>query len=273
LLLRLVSFVAALLTPLTSSPATSPVAYTSPPAARHVASPVVVGGDVSWPNCARNLGMPGRHGYALPMPMTHARFVVLGTTNGPAFTPNPCLRAQVAWARARHLPVAAYAVIHYPTRGELRRYGGRGPLTRRLARVGVAEARHALLVLRLAGVRRPAMVWVDVETVGGHPWSRSPSYNRAVLSGVLAGYRQAHVRTGIYSYASAWRRITGSLRLLHVPTWVPSGSGRPAAALAKCRARSFSGGPVLLTQWTTGRRDHDLTCPRVRGVSSLFRHP
>lgn len=240
-----------------AKPALTPVAAVRTSALPHPAS-LVNGGDVSWPNCPRGMGIPGRRGYGLPMPVRSARFVVVGATNGPAFTRNPCLRSQVQWAKQRHLWVSAYAVIHYPTASELRRYGGRGGLARRLYHVGQAEARHALVTLRRAGVRTP-MVWVDVETVGGHKWSGRSSLNNALIAGVLGEYQRAHVRTGIYSYASAWKRITGNKRLAS-PTWVPAGTNRRGDALLKCTRRSFSGGKVLMGQWSDGKRDYDVTC-------------
>jgi len=270
---RLASVLAALLalTPLAPAhPSTRPVLT---PAAQVSALPhlgsLLEGGDVSWPNCPKGMGIPGRHGYGLPLPTRTARFVVLGATNGPAFTRNPCLRSQLTWARQRHLWVAAYAVVHYPTATELRRYGGRGGVARRLYRVGAAEARHALLTLHRAGLRTP-MVWVDVETVGGHRWSTRPSMNNALLAGVLSTYRRAHVRTGIYSYAHAWNKIAGGKRMPH-DTWVPSGTNQRAKALARCSQRSFSGGKVLLGQWSDGKRDYDVTCPgTTRSMRSLF---
>ncbi len=227
---------------------------------------LVNGGDVSWPNCPKGMGIPSRPALGLPMPTRSARFVVLGATNGPAFTRNPCLASQARWVKARHLWVSAYAVIHYPSSAELRQYGGTGSITRRLARVGAAEARHAMATLKRAGVPR-RMVWVDVETVGGRPWSSRPTYNNAVLSGVLAQYRAYGVRTGVYSYAYAWKKITGG-RASTLPTWVPSGTNSRTKALARCSQRSFSGGRVLMGQWSDGTRDYDVTC---RGVARSMR--
>ena len=66
---------------------------------RAVAEPdaggLVVGRDVSWPNCPRGMGIPSRPSQGKPMPPPSARFVVIGLTNGPAFHPNPCLETQV----------------------------------------------------------------------------------------------------------------------------------------------------------------------------------
>jgi hypothetical protein len=238
-------------------------------APRRASGAPVDGADISWPNCPTTVGIPGRHGYNLPMPTRGARFVVVGATNGPAFTPNPCLRGQVRWVKQHHLLASAYAVIHYPTSIELARYGGSGSLTTRLARVGAAEAHHALATLGDAGLR-PPMVWVDVETVGGHPWSTSAVRNRALITGVVGELQRSHVRIGIYSYRTAWNRITGAWRS-SLPTWVPTGSTRRADALARCRQRSFSGGRVLMGQWTAGSRDFDVTCPGVAlNLRALF---
>ncbi|MDP9182251.1 MAG: hypothetical protein M3P04_05685 [Actinomycetota bacterium] len=260
-------------TPATTSPRVARPHVTQPhqakaPTARRSAP--VDGADVSWPNCATHLGIAGRHGYHLPMPRGNARFVVVGATNGPAFTPNPCLRSQVTWIKKRHLLVSAYAVVHFPTRAELRRFGGRGSSAERVEHVGAAEARHALASLRLAGLQ-PSMVWVDVETVGGHPWSSHRALNRSLIRGVSHELQRQHVSVGIYSYRTAWNKVTGGWRN-SLPTWVPSGSPHRADALARCRQRSFSGGRVLMGQWTGRGRDFNLTCPgAVPQLAKIFR--
>ena len=84
--------------PSPSAPRATPRAV--PPAPRVLAEPVT-GADVSWPNCPVGLGIPERRTLGLPLPRADARFVVVGLTNGPAFTPNPCLAAQVAGQRGR----------------------------------------------------------------------------------------------------------------------------------------------------------------------------
>ncbi len=58
--------------------------------------PRTPGRDIGWPNCPPGLGIPERRTLGKPMPPARVRFVVVGLTNGPAFTPNPCLREQVA---------------------------------------------------------------------------------------------------------------------------------------------------------------------------------
>ena len=220
------------------------------------------GNDIGWPNCPKGMGIPSRPTLGLPAPSPAARFVVIGLTNGPGFTPNPCLAKQVSWVKARHLWAGAYAVTSYPTSAQLTRYGGSGSTAQRLYRTGAAQARYNITNMRAAGLRAP-MVWVDVEPVRSAPWSSSTSANNAFLNGVFAGYRAAGIRTGLYSYAGAWKQITGGRQLRTVPTWVPSGGAVRTGAAARCRQRSFSGGPVWMGQWTAGDRDHNITCAGI----------
>jgi hypothetical protein len=223
----------------------------------------VAGADISWPNCPRGMGIPGRRSPGNPMPPAGSKYAVVGLTNGPAFFPNPCLARQVAWVKARHLWLGAYSVVSYPTAAQLKKHGGAGTLLTRVRRVGVAEARFNLTSLRRAGVRKPPMVWVDVEPVRSAPWSRSTAANNALLDGALAGYRAAGVRVGIYSYRYGWKEITGGRRLPKIPTWVP---------LSTCSKRSFSGGPVWMTQTTSRGSDLDKTCAALSGTGPR-RHP
>ena len=228
---------------------------------------VAYGNDVSWPNCPIGVG---DRSLGLPMPASGAHFVVVGLTNGPGFTPNPCLASQVQWVKARHKWLAAYAVLSYPTAAQLRAYGGRGTAVTRLTRVGAAQANRNVSAMRKAGVRTP-VVWVDVEPVKLAPWTRTPAYNNAVISGAVAAYKAAGLRVGFYSYAYGWREITGGRRMPSYPTWVPSGGATRASAVARCSKASFSGGPVAMGQWTYAQRDHNVTCGGVsRAMRSWF---
>ena len=222
------------------------------------------GADISWPNCPRGMGIPERRTAGKPMPISSASFVVMGLTNGPAIYPNPCLASQVQWVKARHLWAGAYSIVSFPTAAELRRYGGSGTTAQKLRRVGLAQAAVNVAVMRRAGLAAP-MVWVDVEPVKGWPWSASPAENNLVIDGVLAGYRAAGLRTGLYSYAYGWKQITGGRALPALPIWVTSGNNSAAAAAARCNTGRFSGGPVWLAQWSDGARDFNLTCPGVTG--------
>lgn len=248
----------------------SPAAASSLPTLGRTAT----GYDVSWPNCPKGMGIPGRRTLGLPMPQADAQYVIAGLTNGAAFTPNPCLAGQVAWAEARELWLGAYAITTYPSAAELAAHGGTGTLAQRLHRVGRAQAAFDLQVMRVAGLHAP-MVWVDVEPNSARPWSRDAAANNAVVDGVVAGLEEAGLRVGFYSYASGWRTITGDRRDPVRPTWVPAGLTSRATALDRCRTPSFSGGPVWFAQWTDDVRDFNVSCPGTTGrarTSPLLPH-
>jgi hypothetical protein len=252
------ALVAAVTAVAVATPAHGPI-----PADRTLGS-LVVGADLSWPNCPKGLGMPQRKALGLPFPRPTARFVVIGLTNGPAFHPNPCLVSQVAYARERGLHASAYAVVTYPTKGQLRRYGASAddaPTGRtRLWNTGWAQAKVNIAQMRASGLDSPA-VWVDVEPVTKpSPWSRHLARNRQVVLGSLAAYRDEGLEVGLYSVRSLWHRVVGNARY-GLPEWRSAGPQSRAAALAMCRSGSFNGGPAVLAQWWDDRRDHDVLCP------------
>src|SRR4051794_10570659 len=69
------------------------------------------GYDVSWPQCSSH----GDGTAARSMPSSGRNYVILGLTHGAGHTVNPCLPAQLSWAKAHHVPVGAYLVPSYPT--------------------------------------------------------------------------------------------------------------------------------------------------------------
>ncbi|NCD17824.1 MAG: hypothetical protein EOL91_11055, partial [Actinobacteria bacterium] len=120
------------------------------------------GYDVSWPQCPVADG-----GYDLPMPPVDADFMIIGLTKGLAFTENPCLASQVAFASTNRIPGNGYAMATFPTADQLATHGSAGPFdpaTRagQLRNVGYAEAAFALESLARIGWQPPT-VWIDVE--------------------------------------------------------------------------------------------------------------
>ena len=222
----------------------------------------VYGNDISWPQCAKRDG-----GNGLPGPQDSASFAVLGLTDGGAFRANPCLASQVVSVRSRHLWAGAYAISTYPTDAELVRYGGTGTLTQQLRRVGAAQAAFNLGTMARVGLQSP-MIWVDVEPSTRTPWSAGADQNNAVIDGVIAGYQEAGIHAGIYSYANAWKAITGGRSMPGVPTWVPVGHASKSEAAARCVTASYAGGKPWLTQWTDDVYDYNLTCPGVTGQAA-----
>ena len=215
------------------------------------------GHDVSWPQC------PG----GLPMPPDDTDFVVVGLTNGLAFTENPCLDWQFEWVLEHGVRAQAYAMATFPTTAQYDTYGDDGPWpasTRpdRLRNVGYAEGRAALASLDEVGWR-PERIWVDVEPRPRQPWPSSTAAqrqeNRYVISGLLAALEDAGYPHGIYSYVSAWEAITGSWQLPDVPVWSPAGHLDFASEASDlCANPSFSGGTVHLAhRGLPGPRRHD----------------
>jgi hypothetical protein len=210
------------------------------------------------------------------MPGATARFVVIGLTNGPAFTPNPCLAGQVGWARERALPVSAYAVATWPTARQLARHGTKGPYAGRTQRsqlrnVGYAQGRYNMRRLASVGLAVPH-VWIDVEHYSIRPWSKDRKANRAVVRGIVRAYQDAGLSTGFYSTTLQWPDIVGTVHW-GLPEWHTAGPQSRAVALSRCTEPSFQGGPIVLAQWWTDVADHDLVCPTgpaAAGLAAFF---
>ena len=247
---------------------------TAPASRPSVVSGPVVGADISWPQCPRGMGIPQRRSLGLPMPTAEAAYVVVGLTNGPGFTVNPCLADQVRWVRQRHLPAAAYAVVSQPSSAEVTAHGGRGPFDAAtdlgaLANTGYQQALANVAAMRAAGLATP-MVWMDVEHVPGFEWSADPVANGAVVQGAAKGYADAGYRVGVYSTPHLWSAVVGDLAL-GLPEWRAAGQTSRREALARCGdGNRIQGGDAVLAQWVAGRRDLDVTCPGVTDLGRWF---
>lgn len=226
---------------------------------------IVEGGDVSWPQCPEGMGIKERRTLGLPMPLASAEYVVIGLTNGPAFTPNPCLASQVEWAKQNKVMTSAYAVTSYPTAATLRERGEEGPgdpdtKIGRLTNVGYQQAVWNLEQMERAGLESPS-VWLDVEPVAVWEWSGDIEANQAVVLGAVAGYQDAGKRVGVYSIEGLWTPIVGDLQL-QLPEWRPAGEASRAAALERCGGEwMFQGGAAVMVQWLEDGRDRNVTCP------------
>ena len=242
------------------------------------------GADVSWPNCPKGMGIPSRRTLGLPMPKKHAQFAIIGLTNGPGFYPNPCIARQVRILKKRGLHIGTYAMTTYPKRSQIATYGEDGPwsaTTRRdrLRNTGYAQAQFNLATMQRVGLDS-TFIWVDVEPYPVAPWTSNRKNNKAVLDGVLRGYRDAGLDVGFYTSPTPWRDIIGSARY-GLPEWRTAG-GHPwsntdySDARRMCKVSSVQGGPVLLAQWWDTKRDYDLLCGRARTadiVDDIFINP
>lgn len=237
---------------------------------------VVLGGDVSWPQCPRGMGIPEKRTLGMPMPLDAAEHVVVGLTNGPGFHVNPCLADQLAWVADRHLLGAAYAVASFPDAATLAAHGASGPWTGggeldRLRNTGYAQGMFNVGSLRETGFATP-VVWIDVEPVPDFAWSDDAVANAAVVEGVARAYTDAGYAIGVYSTPYLWQQVVGDLAL-GVPEWRAAGHTSRQEALARCAAdRSIQGGPAVLAQWVEADRDQNVTCPGVAAELDRWFH-
>jgi len=237
---------------------------------------LVVGGDVSWPQCPRGMGIPQKRTLGAPMPVESVEFVILGLTNGPAFHPNPCLADQVQWVKDRRLLAAAYSVLSYPTQQQLATYADQGPYDSstaagKLGNVGYAQALFNLETMRRSGLESP-IVWLDVEPVSDFEWSADAAANAAVVTGARRAYEDEGYDVGVYSTGYMWQEIVGDLSL-GLPEWRPAGETSRAEALRRCGdAAMFQGGHGVLGQWVENDRDMNVTCPGTSAFLEVWFH-
>lgn len=218
--------------------------------------------DVSWPQC------PGPGNQPMPAPAATS-FVIIGLTNGRAFSDNPCIATQRKWAVDNEIGAHAYTMASYPTAAQLKDFGAAGPWrgstdASRLRNVGYAEGVHAAATLSKVGWK-PSTVWIDVEPSGRQPWPATTDRakmlrNRFVVEGVMRGLQAKGFAIGIYSSPGAWSKVVGPWWLPGVPAWTAVGKKDETAARAACTAATFSGGRAFLAQWTDGRYDFNVTC-------------
>ena len=209
----------------------------------------LLGGDISWPQCPKGMGIPEKRSEGLPLPDASARFVVIGLTNGPGFVANPCLASQVAWAKSRHLLAAAYSVISGPTRFSPAGVSGE--------ELGRRQAQFNLATMKQAGLQSP-IVWLDVESVPQFDWRSDKKANAAVVRGAAKGYTDAGYTVGVYSTPYLYEHVVGDL------PWA-SRSGAPPA---RPRAPRRCGGAARLGD--PGR--HGRARPVGRGRARPQRH-
>ena len=237
----------------------------------------VIGADASWPQCPKGMGIPEKRTLGAPMPLESSKYVILGLTNGPSFTPNPCLADQVSWVRERGMMIAAYAVHSYPSSQELATYGGRGPFDAgtqlgRLANVGYQQTRFDLATMRRAGMRSP-IIWLDVEPVPSFDWSSDTEANAAVFRGAARGITDAGLDVGAYSTPYLWEGVVGDFSLGGVPEWRAAGQTSQAEALRRCKDDwAFQGGIGIMGQWVQYGRDRNITCPGATGHLTDYFH-
>jgi hypothetical protein len=205
------------------------------------------GYDISWPQCGG--GLPGPHAVA-----------IVGVNDGHAFSTNPCLGEEIAWAGPAH---GLYINVNSPN----------GPSNGQGANGGAGTCSpsdptcwsynygwNAALASVATATQSGGMAqqwWLDVET--GNFWSGNLAANARVVQGAIDALHSRGLTVGIYSTHYQWGAITGGASF-GVPVWVPTGIAMSNPGSWCNGSHSFNGGPVWIIQYGAGNFDGDYAC-------------
>jgi len=231
-------------------------------------SPTPATYDVSYPQCGKTLPAPIDGG-------------IVGVNNGIAFSSNPCLATQWAWAvngptyaPAFYLntanPGPAYS-SHWPTSQSSPQVCNGENNTACSYDYGWNYATDALNRARaVTSVATTVQWWLDVET--GNSWqtlesaygqtATSKANDRASVAGAVDALNAAGVpAVGIYSTSYQWTQITGGTgtQFAAQSAWV-AGTGSLSTAQSNCHTTSFTTGPITLAQYASNGYDADYHC-------------
>ena len=246
------------------------------------------GHDISWPQCGA------------PYP-SDGGFGIVGVTDGRAWSANPCLASEYAWAASYPRTPDLYMNTANPAPQSSHYWpasGSSDPALCRNATVttdpgcaydyGWHTAADALATSRSAlGAAAQGTWWLDVETT--NTWNGDSTSNAADVQGSIDYLLAQHVAgVGVYStsyqwnvitggysttnaatYASAWRsEFTSPNGIGGSPSWVAGASG-PSDAPSRCGS-SFLGTTTWLVQYIANSFDVDYACstqPATPGYS------
>jgi hypothetical protein len=226
------------------------------------------GYDISWPQCPSSFPSGGAFG-------------IVGVTNGLAFSANPCLPNEYAWASGRPYAAALYMNTGNPETASSNWPGRAGVGPRTCTTTNLADPSNvdcaynygwnaATDALRVATANvgtaaRTLPWWLDVET--GNSWNGTVAANSSTVQGYIDYVRsQATGMVGIYSTGYQWGQITGgytvpsSASTPAAPDWLAGASSVSQAASMCDPANSFSGGPVQLVQYPNSGFDGNYVC-------------
>lgn len=219
---------------------------------------LVTGYDVSYPQCSSRMPHGGSFG-------------VVGVNDGIAWSANPCLASEFAWAASR--PQAPGFYMNTANPGPISSHWNLGgPRTcadpASASDAGCAydygwnAAAYAFsLAVSAAGTAAAAGSgwWADVETANS--WNGDAAANAADVQGGLDYlHSQGVAGAGVYSTAAQWAQIAGGAVVAGAPDWVAGASSAAQAGTWCSPAYSFSGGPVRLVQFPSGNLDGDVRC-------------
>ncbi|MDP5228589.1 MULTISPECIES: hypothetical protein [Arthrobacter] len=231
---------------------------------------VVVGNDVSWPQCGKTL--PGGQAFA-----------VVGVNGGLANNTNQCLAVELNWAAGSVGGTGQPLVSLYVNTANPGTAGSWWPQSNSYGGAVVANPYGTCVAgstgaacsymygyakayddANSRGVTGPGayLWWLDVET--GNSWSSDTAANRADLEGMAAYFTGIGARVGVYSTTYQWGRIAGTVAssssLYGLPSWIPGARNLSGARSACSGTPLTSGGKVVMTQYVSGGLDYDFSC-------------
>lgn len=202
--------------------------------------------DLSWPNCS-------------PTPNQAFGSGIIGVTGGLDFSPNPCLAQETSQFSNYSLytntgyPGRLYGIKYasYPLDCSHINYNCLG------YNFGYNAAEYAINYSSLQAAHSNTW-WIDVETENS--WTLQPKINRSVLMGAIAAIKQIPFirQIGIYSTPNQWDFLTNSWNN-KLPVWIGTGSASRQVAIDACQTKSFTGGPIILSQYISVL-DTDVYC-------------
>jgi hypothetical protein len=132
--------------------------------------------------------------------------------------------------------------------------------------VGCSEASRSMAYATSQAATNPTFWWLDVETANS--WCGQSgtacsdlTLNQYTLQGIVDTlHANSTVSIGVYSTQVQWSIIVGGNPIAGLQAdWVATGTSSPKRARAFCSS-SFTGDPVLLTQYFSRGYDADYAC-------------
>ncbi len=221
------------------------------------------GNDVSWPQCGK------------PLPKGQL-FGIVGVNGGLANTTNQCFATELSWANGSAGGTGQDNASVYVNTANPGNLGvADWPATGTSAKYGTCTGGDdqacayqygwtmASLDATSRGVPDPSSFkwWLDVET--GNSWEANTANNVADLEGMTDYFQSIGGRVGLYSTASQWKQIAGTVSSgssLHgLDSWLP-GARSLSSAKDNCSLPGLTGGKTTVTQYVSKNTDYDFSC-------------
>jgi len=212
----------------------------------------MTGFDISFPQCGCDY------------PDAPFDFGIVGVTRGRAFSRNPCLASEFAWATGHPLAPSLYMNLQYPI-GATAPKGMTGPKGKcakadkvcQAYNYGWNAAQDAFTYATGQGAASDHW-WLDIEIANS--WCAKPALNAQVIQAAIDFLHSQGITVGIYSTKRMWNIIAGSFAPA-LDIWVPGASSFATAPDFCTPAYAFGGGSVSLVQYQSGGFDAPEACP------------